>query len=99
MITSKQRAYLRKMANTLEPIFQIGKSGITDELVKQLSLALESRELIKIHILETAMLETKSCCNELAERLKAEPIQAIGSKMVIYKQAEKNANRKIELPR
>ena len=98
MITSKQRAYLRKLANTIEPIFQIGKSGITDEMVKQIALALEVRELIKIHILETAMLETKSCCNELAERLAAEPIQAIGSKIVIYKKAEKPANRKIELP-
>lgn len=98
MITSKQRAYLRKLANTIEPIFQIGKSGITDEMVKQIALALEVRELIKIHILETAMLETKSCCNELAELLAAEPIQAIGSKIVIYKKAEKPANRKIELP-
>ena len=98
MITSKQRAYIRKLANTTEPIFQIGKSGITDEMVKQIALALEVRELIKIHILETAMLETKSCCNELAERLAAEPIQAIGSKIVIYKKAEKPANRKIELP-
>ena len=98
MITSKQRAYLRKLANTTEPIFQIGKSGITDEMVKQIALALEVRELIKIHILETAMLETKSCCNELAALLGAEPIQAIGSKIVIYKKAEKPANRKIELP-
>lgn len=98
MITSKQRAYLRKLANTTEPIFQIGKSGITDEMVKQIALALEVRELIKIHILETAMLETKSCLNELAALLAAEPIQAIGSKIVIYKKAEKPANRKIELP-
>lgn len=99
MITSKQRAYLRKLANGIEPIFQIGKGGISDETIKQLSLALEARELIKIHILETAMLETKACCNELAERLLAEPVQAIGSKVVIYKRAEKSANRKIELPR
>ncbi len=99
MITSKQRAYLRKLANTTEPIFQIGKSGITEELINQLSLALEARELIKIHILETAMLDTKMCCNELARILEAEPIQAIGSKAVIYKKAEKPKNRKIELPR
>ena len=99
MITSKQRAYLRGLANTTEPIFQIGKSGITEELIKQLSLALEVRELIKIHILETAMLETKPCCNELARLLGAEPVQAIGSKVVIYKMAEQPKNRKIELPR
>ena len=82
----------------IEPIFQIGKSGITDEMVKQIALALEVRELIKIHILETAMLETKTCCNEIAEKLNAEPVQAIGSKIVIYKMAEKTKNRKIKLP-
>ncbi len=99
MITSKQRAYLRKLANPIEPVFQIGKSGITQELIKQLSLVLEARELIKIHILETALLETKSCCNELAALLGAEPVQAIGSKVVIYKKARKKENQKIELPR
>ena len=99
MITSKQRAYLRAMANGLSPIFQIGKGGITDEIISQLALALEARELIKINILETAMLDTKECCNELAEKLCAEPIQAIGSKVVLYKRAVKVANQKIELPK
>lgn len=99
MITSKQRAYLRKLANPIEPVFQIGKSGITQELIKQLALVLEARELIKIHILETALLETKGCCNELAHLLQAEPVQAIGSKVVIYKKARKKENQKIELPR
>lgn len=99
MITSKQRAFLRKQANGLEPIFQIGKGGITEELVLQLSNALEARELIKVHVLETAMLEIKQTCNELAERLGAEPIQAIGSKFVLYRQAKKEKNRKIELPK
>ncbi len=98
MITSKQRAYLRKLANTLEPIFQIGKGGVTDVMVEQLKLALEARELIKIHILETALLDAKSCINEIAAQLGAEPVQAIGSKIVLYKQARKKDNRKIELP-
>lgn len=99
MITSKQRAYLRAMANGIDPVFQIGKGGITQQLVSQLALALESRELIKVHILETALLDTKSACNEIANRLGAEPIQAIGSKFVLYKQAKNINNRKIELPR
>ncbi|MBQ3038262.1 MAG: ribosome assembly RNA-binding protein YhbY [Clostridia bacterium] len=98
MITSKQRAYLRKLANPIEPIFQIGKGGISENMIEQLSLALESRELIKIHILETALLDAKSCINELSAQLHAEPVQAIGSKMVIYKQAKSKENRKIELP-
>lgn len=99
MITSKQRAYLRKLANPISPIFQIGKGGITEEIKTELEKALEARELIKIHILETALLDAKECINDLAKDLKAEPIQAIGSKMVIYKQARKEKNRKIELPR
>ena len=99
MITGKQRAYLRGLANTIDPICQIGKNGITDEFITQLSAALEARELIKIHILETAMLDSKSCLNDIAFRLGAEPVQAIGSKIVLYKQAEKQKNRKIELPR
>ena len=99
MITSKQRAFLRKCANGLSPIFQIGKGGITDEVIAQLALALESRELIKVHILETALLDAKAAVNEVASRLGAEPVQAIGSKFVIYKRAEKEKNRKIELPK
>lgn len=99
MISSKQRAFLRKEANGLEPIFQIGKGGITDELLKQLNNALEARELIKVHILETAMLDTKQALNNIAERLCAEPVQAIGSKIVLYKRAQKEKNRAIRLPK
>ncbi|MBE7015743.1 MAG: ribosome assembly RNA-binding protein YhbY [Ruminococcaceae bacterium] len=99
MITSKQRAYLRGLANGIDPIFQIGKSGITDILLSQLADALEARELIKVHILETALLETKTAANEVAKALNAEPIQAIGAKFVLYKQAKNVKNRKIELPR
>ena len=99
MLTSKQRAFLRKEAHGIQPIFQIGKSGITEELLNGIAQALETRELIKVHILETALLDTKPTCNEIAERLSAEPIQAIGSKFVLYKQAEDIKNRKIELPR
>ena len=99
MITSKQRAFLRKQANGLSPIFQIGKGGITDEVITQLALALESRELIKVHILETALLDAKEAINDVAQKLNAEPVQAIGSKFVIYKRAQKEKNRKIELPK
>lgn len=96
MITGKQRANLRKQAHGMQPIFQIGKGGITDVLIEQLANALEARELIKITILETALLDTKETCNEIAEKLGAEPVQAIGSKFVLYKQAKNPKNRKIE---
>lgn len=99
MITSKQRAYLRKLANTLDPIFQIGKSGISEEIINQLSNALEARELIKVHVLETAMLDIKEACNDVAEKLGAEPVQAIGSKFVLYRPCRKPQERKIELPK
>lgn len=99
MITSKQRAYLRKLANEIDPIFQIGKGGISDELLNQLSNALEARELIKIHVLENSLLDTKATCNEVAERLSAEPVQAIGSKFVIFRPARKTQERKIILPK
>lgn len=98
MITSKQRAFLRKAANSLDPIFQIGKGGISDEIIKQLANAIEARELIKVKILETALLDTKITCNEVAEKLGAEPVQAIGSKFVLYKCARNEKNRVIELP-
>ncbi len=99
MLTSKQRAYLRALANGIDPIFQIGKGGVSDELINQLAGALELRELIKVRILETAMLDTKETANEVAARLKADPVQAIGSKFVIYKRANKEQHRKIELPK
>lgn len=99
MITTKQRAYLRKLAHHLEPIFQIGKSGVTSVLLEQLANALEARELIKVHILESALLDTKQTAHEIAVSLGAEPVQAIGSKFVLYKKAEKEKNRRIELPR
>ena len=89
-MTGKQRASLRKIAATLQPIFQIGKQGVTENLMKQLDDALEAREIIKITILETAGENTKELCNEIARELGAEPVQANGSKFTIYRRSEKN---------
>lgn len=97
MITSKQRAYLRKLANPIEPIFQIGKGGIGENLIKQLDDALEARELIKIRLLDTSFLETRSTCDDIARLTSAESVQAIGSKIVIYR--ESKDKKKIELPK
>lgn len=97
MITGKQRATLRKMAHGMQPIFQIGKGGITDILIEQLDHAIEARELIKVTILETALLDTRETCDEIAKRLGAEPVQSIGSRFVLYRQAKNAKNRKIEL--
>ncbi len=78
------------MANTLQPIFQIGKNGVSDNTIKQLDDALQARELIKITILETAGENAKSLAQEVASRLGAEVIQVIGSKFVIYRKSNKN---------
>lgn len=97
MISGKQRAYLRKLANKIEPIFQIGKGGLGENIITEIENALEARELIKIHILDTAFMNTKETCNELARLCGAEPVAAIGSKIVLYK--ESRNKKTIELPR
>ncbi len=97
MLTSKQRAYLRGLGHVQSAIFQIGKGGINENLIKQLDDALEARELIKITVLETALMSARSACGELCESLNAEPVQCIGNKLVIYR--ESTENKKIELPR
>lgn len=99
MITSKQRAYLRKISHELEPIFQIGKDGVTDTLIKGVDEAIEKREILKVHILESALLDTKETCNYMAQQLGAEPVQAIGNKFILYRRAEDVKKRRIELPR
>lgn len=96
MITSKQRAYLRGLANTMTPIFQIGKNGIEEAFLKQVSEALEARELIKIKVLENSDLSAREASNEICEAIGCEGIQAIGSKIVLYKKSSKKPV--IELP-
>ena len=98
MINSKQRAYLRGLANTIKPTEQIGKSGITDSVIKQLDESLEAHEMIKITVLETAFLSGKECAGILAEALNADVVQVIGFKIVLYRPASKEEKRKIEIP-
>jgi len=97
MLTSKQRAYLRGLANSQNAIFQIGKSGVTPEILKELDAALNKRELIKITVLETAFMTTRMACDEVCESLKAEGVQCVGNKFVIYRMSRDN--KTIELPR
>jgi RNA-binding protein len=95
-MNSKQRSYLRSLANKLTAIFNIGKEGITDAFIKQVSDALEARELIKISVLNTSGYTAREASEELCESLGCEGVQAIGNKIVIYRRSEKNP--KIELP-
>jgi len=96
MITSKQRAHLRALANTIEPIFQVGKYGVTPELTSAIDEALEARELIKIHILQNCMEDPKDICQKLSERTHSEPVQVIGKKIVLYRPSKEKS--KIQLP-
>ncbi|MBR5283488.1 MAG: ribosome assembly RNA-binding protein YhbY [Clostridia bacterium] len=85
MITSKQRAFLRGKANDIDAIFQIGKDGVNENMIAQLNDVLENRELIKIKVLETAMLTAREASEIVCEATGAEPVQCIGSKFVIYR--------------
>ncbi|RDY24027.1 YhbY family RNA-binding protein [Romboutsia maritimum] len=96
MLKGKQRAYLRSIANTLKPITQIGKDGVTESFLEQLDGMLKSREIVKITILENAGLDTKETANAVCEALRAEFVQAIGFKFTIYK--KNNEEPKIIFP-
>ena len=95
MLTSKQRAQLRAMANGLETIFQVGKSGIADAYISQVDDTLEKRELIKLRVLETSPLSSKEAAEETAQRTGADVVQVIGSRFVLYRESKEN--KKIEL--
>lgn len=96
MLTSKQRSFLRGKANSIDSIFQVGKDGINENLIKQLDDALEARELIKVHVLPNVEANIKDIFDELAKKLSAEEVQLIGSRLVFYRKSTKNP--KIELP-
>lgn len=95
MVTSKQRAKLRGMAQALEPILHIGKDGITDNLLKQADDALEARELIKGTVQQNSAYSAREACDELAERLGADGVSAMGRKFVLYRESKEK--KKIEL--
>lgn len=97
MLTGKQRSYLKGLANKIDPIMQIGKSGVTETVIRQIEGALEARELIKINLLNNSMLETKETANEVAKAVNAEFVQSIGNKFTIYR--ESVDNKTIVLPK
>ncbi|MBR4110248.1 MAG: ribosome assembly RNA-binding protein YhbY [Clostridia bacterium] len=96
MLKPNQRAYLRKLAQTMSPIFQVGKNGVSDNQIEQLINALEARELIKITILNTTPDDKHSIAEEIADKTGAEIVHVIGNKLTIYKRSANNP--RIELP-
>ena len=90
MLTSKQRAYLRGIASGYETIFQIGKGGISENLIQQVEDALRKRELIKLRVLDNSMLTSSEAADQLAEAVKADVVQVIGSRFVLFKRNPQN---------
>jgi RNA-binding protein len=95
-MTTKQRAYLKGLAMTLDPIYQIGKSSLTPEITEGVSEALEARELIKINILKNCLDDPKEIAQVLSERTHSQVVQVIGKKIVLYR--ESKDKKKIILP-
>ena len=89
MLTSKQRAYLRSLANKLDTILIVGKRQITYKIIRHADTALTAREIIKGKVLENSMLTAREACDELCEKCRAEGVQVIGTKFVLYKRNEK----------
>ncbi|NCE65635.1 ribosome assembly RNA-binding protein YhbY [Pseudoflavonifractor sp. 524-17] len=88
-LTSKQRAQLRGLANGIDTIVQVGKEGIGENLIAQVNQALEARELIKGRVLDNTMLSAREAAEALAKAARAEVVQVIGTKFVLYRQSHK----------
>jgi RNA-binding protein len=95
MLTSKQRAQLRAMAQSLDTIFQIGKGGITEEICNQIYNALEARELVKARVLENSGYTAKEAANIIAEVIECDVVSCVGSRFVLYKESTKK--KRIEI--
>lgn len=90
MLNSRQRAQLRGLANSMETIFQVGKGGINDQILKQVSDALEARELIKLRVLETSPVTSREAADTIATAVGADVVQVIGYRFVLYKESKEH---------
>ena len=97
-MTSKQRAYLKGLAMTMDPIFQIGKNSLTPEFTKAVQEALDARELIKVSVLQNCLDDPRELADMVAERTRAQVVQVIGKMIVLYRPAKEEKDRKIVLP-
>ena len=95
-MTSKQRSYLKGLAMTMDPIFQLGKSSLTPENTQAIAEALEARELIKINVLQNCADDPNELAQIVAERTHSQVVQVIGKKILLYKESKNK--KKIELP-
>ena len=96
-LTSKQRAYLKSLANGIDPIFQVGKASLTPEFTESVADAFNTRELLKIAVLKNCADDPKAIAEAVAGRTHSQVVQVIGKKIILYKPDKKNP--KIVLPR
>jgi RNA-binding protein len=96
MLTGKQRRFLRAMGTGIDPILQVGKGGLNENLIKQVDDALEARELIKVSVLANSAEEPKKIAHAIAQATGAELVQVIGKKLLLYRYSKKKP--KLELP-
>lgn len=96
MLKGKQKRFLRAEAHHLNPIFQVGKTGVNENMISQVGEALEKRELIKISILQNCMQDKQEVADELSNGTQSEVVQIIGNIIVLYKESQEN--KKIMLP-
>lgn len=96
-LTSKQRAYLKSLANSLDPIFQMGKASLTPEFTESVRDAFNTRELLKIAVLKNCADDPREIAQTVAERTRSQVVQVIGKKIILYKPDKKNP--KIVLPK
>ncbi|MEW4370692.1 ribosome assembly RNA-binding protein YhbY [Paenibacillus kandeliae] len=97
MLTGKQKRYLRSQAHHLDPIFQIGKGGMNEGIIRHVVDAIETRELMKVSVLNNCLEEPKQLAEELAQGAEAELVQVIGRTIILYKESKEH--KQIELPR
>ena len=96
MLTGKQKRFLRSEAHHLKAIFQVGKEGVSENMIEQLNDVLEKRELIKIHVLQNCLDDKESVAEQIADGTGAHIVQIIGNQIVLYKESEEN--KQIKLP-
>ena len=97
-MTTKQRAFLRSIGTTLEPVMQIGKEGIKDSSIEQIEGLLEARELIKIKVLQNCDETPRSLADQIQQATACEQIQVIGGKIVLYRRSTKKGVKHIQIP-
>lgn len=97
MITTKQRSKLKGMANTLKPSVIVGKGELTENIIKEIEVALYHHELVKVSSLKSCDLSAKAMCAEVCEILGCDPVQCVGNRFVVYKRSDKEGVEHIEI--